>query len=67
MTDASVEYGKFTGATPVPVVSAKPRYLIEAIEQTPPGGGLTTYYRITVRAQGVYASTVVWLQEVLAP
>ena len=44
-----------------------PTYLIEGIQKIPPGGSLRFYYRITVRAQGVKAGTVVWLQEVFRP
>ena len=55
----SVEYGTFTGshhwtATPTP-----PRYLIEGYSGTD-----GYYYRITARAQGINANTVVWLQAV---
>lgn len=56
----SVAYGRFTGATVIPNLSAQPRYLIE-------GFFGQTYYRITVRAQGANANTVVWLQEVFNP
>ena len=44
-----------------------PTYLIEGIQKIPPGGSLRFYYRITVRAQGIKAGTVVWLQEVFRP
>jgi type IV pilus assembly protein PilX len=60
----SIAYGRFTGATAIPGLSAQPRYLIDGIKKTPPGGGTASYYRITVRAQGANANTVVWLQEV---
>jgi|SRR3569623_409435 len=63
----SVAYGTFTGATPIAGLSAAPRYIIEGIRKTPPGGGLVFYYRITVRAQGANPNTVVWLQEVFRP
>lgn len=63
----SVAYGQFTSATPIAGVSAQPRYLIEGMRKTPPGGGLTYYYQITVRAQGQNPNTVVWLQEMFAP
>jgi type IV pilus assembly protein PilX len=63
----SVAYGRFTNATNIAGLSAQPRYLIEGIRKTPPGGGQAFYYRITVRAQGANANTVVWLQEVLSP
>lgn len=61
----SVAYGTFTGAEPIPgpsatqSLSAQPRYLIEGYTRT---DGF--YYRITVRAQGINANTVVWLQAV---
>jgi len=55
----SVTYGRFTGATPIAGLSAQPRYLIEGYTRTD-----GCYYRITVRAQGVNANTVVWLQVV---
>jgi type IV pilus assembly protein PilX len=63
----SVAYGAFTGATAIANLSAQPRYLVEGIRRTPPGGGDTFYYRITVRAQGANPNTVVWLQEVFQP
>jgi type IV pilus assembly protein PilX len=58
----SVAYGRFTGALPIAGIptSAQPRYIIE-------GHKNQTYYRITVRAQGSSANTVVWLQEVFKP
>jgi type IV pilus assembly protein PilX len=62
----SVGYGDITGAQDIAGIVA-PRYLIEGIRKTPPGGGQAFYYRITVRAQGVNENTVVWLQEVLSP
>jgi type IV pilus assembly protein PilX len=59
----SVAYGTYTGAIGDAVLSAQPRYIIEGIEKN--GSGTTVYYyRITVRAQGANANTVVWLQEV---
>lgn len=69
MTDepTSVEYGRFTGATAIAALSDQPRYLIEGMRKTPPGGGESFYYRITVRAQGANPNTVVWLQEVFKP
>lgn len=64
----SVPYGTYTGATAITLVSAQPRYLIEGFRKNIPGsGGDTFFYRITVRAQGVNANTVVWLQEVFKP
>jgi type IV pilus assembly protein PilX len=65
----SVEYGANTSAAPGDIdgVSASPRYLIEGIRKTPPGGEESFYYRITVRAQGANPNTVVWLQEVFKP
>lgn len=61
----SVQYGQFFAA-PVTLdgLSAQPRYLIEGIRKTPPGGEEAFYYRITVRAQGANPNTVIWLQEV---
>ena len=58
----SVPYGTFTGAKKISNLSAQPRYLIEGWQSA----GLP-YYRITVRAQGVNANTVVWLQEIFKP
>ena len=59
----SIAYGTYTGAIGNVVLSAQPRYIIEGIEKN--GSGTTVYYyRITVRAQGANANTVVWLQEV---
>ncbi len=65
--DPSVEYGAFTGTGAIGGLSAQPRYLIEGIRKTPPGGEESYYYRITVRAQGANPNTVVWLQEVFKP
>lgn len=56
----SVEHGTFTGAPAIALVSAQPRYLIEGFTTT----SNVTSYRITVRAQGANANTVVWLQEI---
>jgi type IV pilus assembly protein PilX len=55
----SVAYGRFTGAAPITGLSAQPRYIIEGYR-----GNANTYYRITARAQGASANTVVWLQAV---
>ena len=63
----SITYGTFTGATPITGLSAQPRYLIEGFKRTPPGGSENYYYRITVRAQGANANTVVLLQAVYKP
>jgi type IV pilus assembly protein PilX len=59
----SVAYGTNTGATGIAGLSAQPRYIIEGIEKNGSGTSIY-YYRITVRAQGANANTVVWLQEV---
>lgn len=68
MTDApSVAYGANTPADDIDGLSDQPRYLIEGIRKTPPGGAETFYYRITVRARGANPNTVVWLQEVFKP
>lgn len=67
----SVAYGDHTNAADITVsgrsLSAQPRYLIEGFRKTPPGGGESFYYRITVRAQGTNDNTVVWLQEIFKP
>lgn len=63
----SVAYGANTAASNIGGLSARPRYLIEGMRKTPPGGEETFYYRITVRAQGANPNTVVWLQEVFKP
>ncbi|MBU1395693.1 MAG: pilus assembly protein [Gammaproteobacteria bacterium] len=63
----SVAYGANTPATDIDGLSAQPRYLIEGIRKTPPGGAEEFYYRVTVRAQGANPNTVVWLQEVFKP
>ena len=65
----SVEYGANTPAAPGDIegLSASPRYLIEGIRKTPPGGGEDFFYRVTVRAQGANPNTVVWLQEIYKP
>ena len=60
----SVAYGDNTGATDIVGLSAQPRYIIEGIEKKETGTTVY-YYRITVRAQGANANTVVWLQAVL--
>jgi type IV pilus assembly protein PilX len=60
----SVPYGSFTGAAAIAGVSAQPRYILEGIRKTPPGGGEAFFYRVTVRAVGANPNTVVWLQEV---
>ncbi|MEW5789722.1 MAG: PilX N-terminal domain-containing pilus assembly protein [Pseudomonadota bacterium] len=70
MTGApSVEYGQFTDAQEIPLVSAQPRYVIEGTQRAVAGSGddKTYYYRITVRAQGIDSNTVVWLQETYRP
>lgn len=59
-TTPSVAYGKFTGAATIAGLSAQPRYLIEGYS----GNDGYFYYRITARAQGASANTVVWLQTV---
>ena len=66
-TAAAVLYGNFTGAGNIAGLSAQPRYIIEGIRKTSPGGTVEFYYRITVRAQGVNPNTVVWLQEIFKP
>lgn len=68
----SVEYGQFTGGTAspsnpdylpdLPNLSAQPRYIIEGIHRTVTGCADDRNYRITARAQGASANTVVWLQ-----
>jgi len=64
----SVAYGTFTNATPIPNLSAQPRYILEGFARNLPGyGGISYYYRITVRAQGVNPDTVVWLQSIYKP
>jgi type IV pilus assembly protein PilX len=63
----SVAYGRFTNAANIAGLSAQPRYVLEGIRRTPPGGGQIFYYRIMARAQGVNANTVVWLEEVFSP
>jgi len=63
----SVAYGSFTNATAIPNLSAQPRYIIEGMSANVSGCGDTFYYRITVRAQGTNANTVVWLQEIFRP
>jgi type IV pilus assembly protein PilX len=60
-TNNSVGYGTFTGATPIPGLPVQPRYVLERFKKN--FGGATYYYRITVRAQGASANSVVWLQE----
>lgn len=63
----SVAFGTHTAAAAIGGLSAQPRYLIEGIRRTPPGGGEAFYYRITARAQGANPNTVIWLQVVFKP
>ncbi|MEW5769536.1 MAG: PilX N-terminal domain-containing pilus assembly protein [Pseudomonadota bacterium] len=56
----SVGYGSFTGATAIAGLPVQPRYVLERFVKD--FGGKAYYYRITVRAQGINANTVVWLQ-----
>lgn len=65
-TTPSVSFGSFTGAPAIAGLSAQPRYVIEGFLKSA-GGQSYAYYRITVRAQGANANTVVWLQEVFKP
>lgn len=57
----SVGYGTFTGAPAITGLPIQPRYILERF--TKDFGGVAYYYRITARAQGINANTVVWLQE----
>jgi type IV pilus assembly protein PilX len=69
----AIPYGKYTGATALPSVSAQPRYIIEAIwkdivptptlQSLSPVAGVTNYYRITSQGFGVNPNTRVTLQE----
>ena len=69
----AVPYGRFTGATALPGVSAQPRYIVEAIwknivptptlQSLSPVANVTTYYRITSQGSGVNPNTRVTLQE----
>ncbi|MDO9107003.1 MAG: PilX N-terminal domain-containing pilus assembly protein [Methylovulum sp.] len=64
----SVAFGRFTNATAIPNLSAQPRYLIEVLRRQSTGcGHQSNFFRITVRAQGTSANSVVWLQEVYKP
>jgi len=58
----SVPYGTFTGAAAIVGIPVQPRYVMERFEKNV--GGTKYYYRITARAQGINANTVVWLQEI---
>ncbi|AGA91846.1 Tfp pilus assembly protein PilX [Thioflavicoccus mobilis 8321] len=58
----SVEYGRFTSEGSLPNLSVQPRYIIEGIHRTVSGCTDNRYYRVTARAQGESANTVVWLQ-----
>lgn len=64
----TIDYGDFlalSGPRPsIEGVRAQPRYIIEGIKKDVPGSGVTYYYRITVRAHGMYPGTSVLLQEV---
>ncbi len=57
----SVGYGDFTDAPDITGLSVQPRYILERFVKD--FGGKVYYYRITARAQGLNANTVVWLQE----
>lgn len=58
-TGASVSYGAYTGAVAIPIVSAQPRYLLEALPLPNPT------YRITAVGFGANPSTQVMLQIVV--
>ena len=72
-TTIPVPYGRYTGATALPSVSAQPRYIIEAIwkdivptptlQSLSPVAGVTNYYRITALGYGVNQNTKITLQE----
>lgn len=80
-TNRSVEYGSRTGARNIddsnndgvidisPALSAQPRYIIEAVLPRPgiKCDGTNPCYRVTARAQGVNANTVVVLQTIYKP
>lgn len=66
-------YGSATGATALPGISAAPRYIVELLPVMPPQAGQSANlgsaeeasaqaFRVTARATGVRASTVVILQ-----
>ncbi|MFM2054222.1 MAG: hypothetical protein RL456_2259 [Pseudomonadota bacterium] len=66
-------YGGVTGATALPGVAAQPRYIVELLPVLPPAAGQSAHlgttgddpaqaFRITARATGLRASTVVILQ-----
>lgn len=57
---ASVRYGVYTGATPLPVVFRQPRYLIEYFAKTD-----APVYRITAVGFGANDSTQVMLQSTI--
>ncbi len=59
--------GESYTAPELPAGLPVPTYLVEGIRKTPPGSGVHYYYRITVRAQGARAGTVVQLQEIFRP
>jgi type IV pilus assembly protein PilX len=69
----AVPYGKYTGATALPGVSAQPRYIVEAIwkdivptptlQSLSPIAGVTNYYRISSQGFGVNPNTRVTVQE----
>ncbi len=79
----SVEYGAVTSAKKIgdidadpeidvtPALSAQPRYIIEAVNNTPnhtcDGTSGKRCYRITARGQGVNPNTVVVLQTIYKP
>lgn len=65
-------YGSRTGAVALPGVSAQPRYIVELLPELPPASGQSAHlgsasqaaqaFRITARAVGLRATTVVVLQ-----
>lgn len=66
----TVQYGTYTGATPLTMVTQQPRYMIETITTQDPLGlrpDSRMIFRITARAVGQNPNTVVILQSVTSP
>jgi type IV pilus assembly protein PilX len=64
-TDKTVEYGRYTGAKPLPNVARQPRYVIEWLQQRDDvGNPLIRHFRISARGWGATETSTVTLQTV---
>lgn len=62
-SDTAIALGTYTGALPLPGVAEQPCYLLEFAAVPSPDGKTRPLVRITVRATGAQASTVVFVQQ----